>query len=932
MTPPGLTQNWITGRSSLLPAPRPGEEVRQNFRQGSQALQVREIARDIAVEVARDRFLSAEPRRFTEQLLRGYSQIPREQWDAYWNYFLTHARGGERSSYYKGLSFTLYRIHQAEASETPELFRQFLGLSQEYFNFLNVRSTLSAEEKIRYLFAVSRLSQGVLEELRQRAPEFVPLARQHLLDVYRQILSLEEQRQHPPGNNPDPLAGVIRQVRFQEALLREDRERLRQSALDLGEYYRRHSPPPQGREWTARADRFFARDPQNLQELESFNFPAEAEHQVMALNLLAWNLLAVAAGSLDEFNEEDTEEIRRRYEGLGAVMNTLILANPSATLEQLLERISNPREEGTLVRRLEEARLNNASLSQWIVQVNGGHSLHALVQRAREAALHVKGLIRGPGHELLGIILRGNAHPRRRLDVDPHPWDTFSESLLESLQSRLTEAEDHEIPGLYSIFQLLANPRSLGSDLRFSSATVQQARILLERTHGFEFRARRVASHLTSSSSLLSLGVGILTAELLPAALIARAGAEGSLVIPRIGELVAEGNLTYRGSILTGIGTGAGMSLFGAALHNHERYRHGLSTHFGRDFSTSLLLNSITFGATLPFSRFLQNRLTPAAEDLSILGSSPGWRNWAMHGGTSLFGGTVAYGLNLGARLAMSGEFQSSWEEAVENYGTIFLWEFGAAGFRWGLARWKPNLLLGNYRVGRLRQTTERIILETDPSPPPRTGAGEGEMIPAIGEIPPSAKLTEELEFSLQYRPLSAEEGEGVDFPLRVAPEHHERHWLLGRGDFPGLPVEVQRIIRRLHCVIRIEDNKPVVEDLSWDFERTASAGRPQPSLHLGENYGTWVEFSSRWMRLRQDQSWVLEPGDRIALGRVIRNPYQRTNYEGDEPETRLNNVVPGDHADLSEAVVFSWDLSKVSTSPSDQNGSPPSHDPGTSR
>ncbi|MFO1462541.1 MAG: protein phosphatase 2C domain-containing protein [bacterium] len=287
----------------------------------------------------------------------------------------------------------------------------------------------------------------------------------------------------------------------------------------------------------------------------------------------------------------------------------------------------------------------------------------------------------------------GNAHPDdgvqgilamlRETGNAQTTINTSIEAVLNAYQENLNHRPDHELAAIHSVFQLISQTNHISEGISLQSALSTQARSLTNRLESYEFRTRRVFSHLTSGSSVITLGAGILLAETLPAVLISRAGTSGRLAAPLLGELVSAGRLTGMGSAVTGIGSGLAMSLIGTGLNTRERASLGMRTHFWRDFGESAVTNTVVFGATIPFARGMGRWLTPAAEEGAAVGQLSRLGRLGVHATSTLFGGTVALGFGALWRGVNTGRWSlPSYDEVAENYLSILFYETGAAAFR----------------------------------------------------------------------------------------------------------------------------------------------------------------------------------------------------------------------------------------------------------
>ncbi len=275
---------------------------------------------------------------------------------------------------------------------------------------------------------------------------------------------------------------------------------------------------------------------------------------------------------------------------------------------------------------------------------------------------------------------------REQLSAEDLP-DRLLQARIESFQERLDAGEDHEVAAIHAALAALKQNREAYSSIGVAARTLQEAENLRERIEGIGFRSRQVVRHLFSSNSLLTLGAGILLTEFLPTLYILRAGAGGRLISPLLGEVVSGGQLTLRGLALTGVLSGLTISTLGTALHSQERTSQGLRPLSLGDLGSGILVNTATFGFTLPFSRLLANRLAAGALRSSGVPQLRGLRAFGLHSATVGFAATLGLGMGCTLRGIRTGHFETSWDEVAENYGSIMMWEAGSSGLRWARSR-----------------------------------------------------------------------------------------------------------------------------------------------------------------------------------------------------------------------------------------------------
>jgi len=445
---------------------------------------------------------------------------------------------------------------------------------------------------------------------------------------------------------------------------------------------------------------------------------------ILALTRPSLNLADLLA---DLRNPAQADAIRQELENA---------AHDSAEVQRLLTEARGDVGLGTLINRAREAadhveRLRTGAGSRLLMAIFDENRRQNPVASMAESLRSHPGLLRALGldaaqlrdehalHRLAAELFRrgplgvsvveeyGAGHPDdsiqgilRQLQAEANPAQDIGELLqevLNSYQDGLNNRPDHELAAAHAVFQLIAQTQEISEGVRVPGEVSTQARSLVNRVEGYDFRTRRVFGHLGSGSSLATLGAGIVLTELFPAALIARAGTSGRLALRGV-NLVNAGRLTFAGSALTGIGAGLAMSFVGTGLHTMDRSRLGLTTHFWRDFGESAATNTVVFGATIPFSHGLARWLTPAAEDAATIGNLTLRRRVALHAGTALFGGTLTLGAGTIWRRLHTGHWSApSYEEVAENYLSILAWEVGAAGFR----RFRTRVGLGAELEGR---------------------------------------------------------------------------------------------------------------------------------------------------------------------------------------------------------------------------------------
>lgn len=532
--------------------------------------------------------------------------------------------------------------------------------------------------------------------------------------------------------------------------------------------------PPQ-EDWQSRSERATLDSPHAMERLQAFDRPSATEERSIALNAFALETLEVAAATLDQANEDPEALIMTRYRDLGLVLSFSILRHPEQTLEELLTRLQNPSNQADIVHEIEQASGNPAfrsALSEALFGRNaaalattareaalhvqqlrlgpGAEILSTLLQenqnqhpirRIAEELSHTPSLAaalhlplagatdpivqREQAIELLRRGSRGLAEIETfhasRPDIPlaslreslsgGQEIDGFASSSLNRLAVLLNRGQDHEIAALNAVFSALDRSEEVAPGIRLSETTRGHARSLNQRLASFGFRSSRVLSHLFSGSSIAGIAFGILATEFLPTLLIARgAGVSGSLVLARV-PIVTRGALTGWGAALNGVGTGLAMSLVGSSLHQWERHRQGLSTNWGRDFGTSLLLNSATFALSMPLSRLLNRALTPRFDATSALMPLSVGRRLLLHGSNVAMTGGISFGLGYLGRGVATHQWRTSPEEVAENFGSILLWEAGAAGLRAGRrSAFGYSAELGPYRRAEVQRLTGRIL------------------------------------------------------------------------------------------------------------------------------------------------------------------------------------------------------------------------------
>jgi len=321
----------------------------------------------------------------------------------------------------------------------------------------------------------------------------------------------------------------------------------------------------------------------------------------------------------------------------------------------------------------------------------------------------------------------GNSHPDdsvqgliHQLQTEENPQGRINElvqEVISSYQIGLNQRPDHELAAVHSVAQLISQTTTVSEGISIESANGNRSRTLVNNLEGYGFRTRRALTHLSSGSSLATLGAGILLAETLPAALIARAGTSGRVAAPLVGDLVTAGRLTGMGSAVTGISSGLAMSLIGTGLSTRERARLGMRTHFWRDFGESAATNTVVFGLTIPFARGLSRALTPAAEEGNAITQLSFVRRFGIHAASTLFGGTAALGMGSVWRGVNTGHWGlPSYDEVAENYLSILAYEGGSAAFR----RFRTRVGLSSELQGR---PVYEAIQQPLPEPSP-AGAG----------------------------------------------------------------------------------------------------------------------------------------------------------------------------------------------------------------
>lgn len=287
----------------------------------------------------------------------------------------------------------------------------------------------------------------------------------------------------------------------------------------------------------------------------------------------------------------------------------------------------------------------------------------------------------------------GNSHPAVNVEemvgVLDDPGSTQAsvnaliEHLLETYQTDLSSQPDHVIAAIHSVLQAIGETEEIAAGVSLSEELRTRAVNGVEAMNGTWFQTERALRHVfLSPSGLPSLVAGMLVSEMLPAMFLARASATGRRTVAGIEVVSNLGRLTFAGHTMTGLGTGLSMSVIGTSINTYERDSMGLTTHFGRDLAISSAVNTFTFAATVPFSRYYGRWLTPNAAEATATGRLTGLNRFYYHAGVTAFGTGIALLTNATMRWGMGGEFNISYQEFAENILSMLIWEAGSAGIR----------------------------------------------------------------------------------------------------------------------------------------------------------------------------------------------------------------------------------------------------------
>lgn len=264
----------------------------------------------------------------------------------------------------------------------------------------------------------------------------------------------------------------------------------------------------------------------------------------------------------------------------------------------------------------------------------------------------------------------------------------FTAEMVEIYAAHLRTENEATFAGVVNSLHLINGLEEYADGVPVHEALRNQTGEIIEEMDGFGFGLERAFNNMTTGDSLWSLAAGAAVAEFLPAFMLARAGTTARA--GNLGRLVSGGVLTWRARILTGVVTGATMSLVGTSLHHRRRAAEGLETNwgmYGQDLAVSAGMNTVVFGTTMAASAPLARALTPRAGAGATVTRMGLGRRLALRAGTAVLGGTVALGTSVGFRLASSGHLSTSWEEVAENYMAMILFETMAAGMRWARHR-----------------------------------------------------------------------------------------------------------------------------------------------------------------------------------------------------------------------------------------------------
>lgn len=760
MTPPFRFQNFLTGSVYASWAENDAPPRLSETAERQAVFAARDASEDSALAEAQSRFLLHHGAHYGSEILRpAHQRLTTEELEARLPGLLREARGGNRRAFFDALWMSYNLLDRRPSEGRPELLRQFLGMLQEYLNFLDNAADLGEMERLRYLFAASRVTQAALAWVQDHATEIVTSSSEDWPTLFEEAMRQTDARwrdhygslaAESPG---DALAvtGISDEIELRGAILGGDLDSQRRWARRFESFYRDTPPAEDDPSWPAYQGRILLRDPEIFSSLLPFDRPSSAERDSLSLNALAGDLLLTAGAALDRIQGEDDAVVVERYRAFSVAFTALAWIFSDTPADEILEQLADPRLMADNLQVLAEARQRFPDLNRLWEEADTDAETAALMTEARQAAAHLLALREGIGRPLLEPILTAtaHAHPIRRLALALNPPPAWAEALelplpgspmlsahvaqarelfrggpaaQEFLEARaesdpqaravlqilrendlggpclgsaleeifsvygglLNDGADHEVAAAVAVLEAFRENRASYAQMGISAPMFQRADNLLARTEGFAFRARRVARHLLGGENLASVGIGVLISELFPTFLILRAGAGGRWAVRGLGDLVRFGRLTYAGSAVVGVTSGLALSATGSLLHNWQRRRLGLPTDTAGDALRGGLLNALTFGGTMVFSRWLggalarRSYLRTGSYELSSL------QSFGLHAGTVGAASLMALGGGIAWRWAETGRLYSTPEEWAENAGTVLMWETMAGAFRFG--------------------------------------------------------------------------------------------------------------------------------------------------------------------------------------------------------------------------------------------------------
>lgn len=629
-------------------------------------------------------------------------------------------------------------------------YQNFLESGERFSDYQRFRYLYAATQFIQATHYYLQNISSEQPALSAVAQEWSPLFENQVRQLHRHLIRYYDNLAEQGDEQLSDLSVLHQEIRLQEALAQSDLSQIQfwsQGLLaELNERQEQGLDPDSS--WHAGWTNYFLEQSDYLSTLSQLNLPNPGASLGAWSNGFSTDLLIQMSATFDLLDEASPETVQGRYAVLALTLMAWNLSHPELSLEASLEMLDSrtlgDRSDRETQNLLEQSlllsprvaelkdtlgiqnwaqwwelalsgleRLNHwreyggRTLMEQVFRLNAqSHPIHHLATQLEDhldqlSSLELPGsselaaqelFRRGPSvwTELENLGTQNPFLPveewletlRLAQNPDAH-HEALSQANLEFITEQLHSSGDHQVAAAAAALQTFTQSTASGdSAWNLPANQVRQASDHLHEFQSLSSRVERVLAGLVSSESLITLGAGVLYAELIPALALGSLGRR--LRIARF--LAPQGHLRTSASVAHGFGTGLLLGGTGALLHNHSRAEAGFETHYTRDMLQGAAINSLVFMGAASANLGVQHLLRPRQAQTLVLGRAYHWRSLMGHGAAWLTGGSLAWGLGVGARGLQTGEWSTSGDEAATHYLTLLMFELGGGLLR-GLRR-----------------------------------------------------------------------------------------------------------------------------------------------------------------------------------------------------------------------------------------------------